>query len=63
MNRFSKLVVLLISISLSYCFAQVKQKPIQGCSRISGMPGPEDFAADKEKKILYITSHDRRKKT
>lgn len=63
MNRFSRLIVLLISVSLWHCFAQVKQKPIQGCSKISGMPGPEDFAADKEKKILYITSHDRRKKT
>lgn len=33
---------------------------LSDCKRIESFPGPEDMAIDREEKILYISSHDRR---
>lgn len=30
------------------------------CRPLTGVPGPEDFALDRERGVLYISSHDRR---
>jgi arylesterase/paraoxonase len=30
------------------------------CRLLAGVPGPEDFALDRERGVLYISSHDRR---
>ncbi|TGK34974.1 arylesterase [Leptospira gomenensis] len=44
------------------CGVDVKSIGPEGssCSRIEGLPGPEDFALDTEEKILYVSSHERR---
>ncbi len=33
---------------------------LKDCKKIESFPGPEDIAIDRETKILYISSHDRR---
>lgn len=35
-------------------------KPLAGCKRISGTPGPEDIALSRANRTLYVSSHDRR---
>ena len=42
------------------CFAHVKQVGSTNCDKISGTPGPEDLAIDRESGLLYISSHERR---
>lgn len=42
------------------CSGEVKDIPLQNCSKISGMPGPEDIAVDRETGLLYVSSHERR---
>ena len=43
-----------------HCFASFKPRPIQACFKIHGMPGNEDLALHRAKKMLYISSHNRR---
>ena len=44
------------------CFSHVDPKGSGNCEKISGTPGPEDIAIDRESGILYISSHERREK-
>lgn len=55
-----KYILLLVLVLIFNCYATVKPLPIEGCQKISGTPGPEDLAIDRETGILYISSHERR---
>lgn len=44
------------------CFSHVDPKGPKNCEKISGTPGPEDMAIDRETGVLYISSHERRDK-
>ncbi|TGN11113.1 arylesterase [Leptospira ilyithenensis] len=54
-------VAIFISFAFS-CSAQVQKKPIEGCFRIAGVPGPEDIelVSANGKPNIIISSHDRR---
>ncbi|TGL74473.1 arylesterase [Leptospira yasudae] len=56
------LLFLASAISLTNCGADIKAvgPTAAACTRIEGLPGPEDLALDKEERILYISSHERR---
>lgn len=56
---FLPFIIVLIAF-LARCSGEVKDIPLQNCSKISGMPGPEDLAIDRESGTLFISSHDRR---
>ncbi|EOQ89826.1 hypothetical protein LEP1GSC202_0971 [Leptospira yanagawae serovar Saopaulo str. Sao Paulo = ATCC 700523] len=45
---------------LANCGGQIQEKPIAGCERISGTPGPEDFDLIRETSTLIVSSHERR---
>ncbi|TGL08163.1 arylesterase [Leptospira bouyouniensis] len=42
------------------CGGQIQEKPIAGCERISGTPGPEDFDLIRDASIVVVSSHERR---
>ena len=58
------LLVVLTAISLGLAFGCAKnietEIPIDNCIRITGMPGPEDFAYIPSENILVVSSDDRR---
>jgi len=56
------IIVMLISLGFMLgCAHNIKTEiPIDGCTRISGMPGPEDFAYLEREEVLIVSSHDRR---
>ncbi|XDD50648.1 arylesterase [Leptospira sp. WS92.C1] len=59
----SPILQILISAFLFLnCGVEVKSKGPFGaaCSKIEGLPGPEDIALDGDEKILYVSSHERR---
>jgi len=62
----SSFILLLSLFLLGYfsinCFSHVDPKGPRNCEKISGTPGPEDLAIDRESGILYISSHERREK-
>ena len=65
--RINSSFILLLSLFLlgSFsinCFSHVDPKGPRNCEKISGTPGPEDLAIDRESGILYISSHERREK-
>ena len=65
--RFNSSNFLIFSICLLgfltiNCFSHVDPKGPKNCEKISGTPGPEDLAIDRETGILYISSHERREK-
>lgn len=65
--RFTSSYLLLLSLFLLglftiHCFSHVDRKGPTNCEKISGTPGPEDLAIDRETGILYISSHERREK-
>ncbi|MBL0953889.1 MAG: arylesterase [Leptospira sp.] len=49
-----------ILVSLSHCGGQIQEKPIVGCERITGTPGPEDFDIIRESSTIIVSSHERR---
>lgn len=42
------------------CGGQIQEKPIAGCERISGTPGPEDLDLIRETSTVIVSSHERR---
>ncbi|WP_010572700.1 arylesterase [Leptospira kmetyi] len=54
--------ILLLTLNLWNCGAEIKAVGPSGaaCTKIEGLPGPEDLAIDSEEKILYVSSHERR---
>lgn len=54
------LVFTVLSLFFTDCSGDIKDIPLKGCSKISGMPGPEDLAIDRETGLLYVSSHERR---
>ncbi|MBN1882233.1 MAG: SMP-30/gluconolactonase/LRE family protein [Deltaproteobacteria bacterium] len=56
------IMVMLISLGFIFgCAQNIKTEiAIDGCMRISGIPGPEDFAYLEKEEILIVSSHDRR---
>ncbi|TGN02830.1 arylesterase [Leptospira dzoumogneensis] len=54
------LVFAVLGLFFSNCSGDIKDIPLKGCSKISGMPGPEDLAIDREAGLLYVSSHERR---
>ncbi|MBM9500106.1 arylesterase [Leptospira sp. 201903071] len=59
---FRNTTLLLFVLLLLNCGADIKSAGPSGsaCTRIEGLPGPEDLALDAEEKILYVSSHERR---
>ncbi|AOP32836.1 arylesterase [Leptospira tipperaryensis] len=59
---FRNTVMLLLILTLLNCGVDIKSVGPSGaaCTRIEGLPGPEDLALDAEEKILYVSSHERR---
>lgn len=57
-------MILFVIWGLFNCGVEIKPiGPSQtDCKRIEGLPGPEDLAIDREERILYISSHERRTK-
>lgn len=55
-----KKLLLSLLILLVNCYADVREIPLKDCKKISGMPGPEDMIVDRDTKILYVSSHERR---
>ncbi|EQA44963.1 hypothetical protein LEP1GSC050_2950 [Leptospira broomii serovar Hurstbridge str. 5399] len=58
-SLISKISILLCFLSIS-CSAELKTIPLPACSKIAGMPGPEDIAIDRKEGLLYVSSHERR---
>ncbi|MGJ4745369.1 arylesterase [Leptospira sp. SA-E8] len=54
------IVFAVLGLFFSNCSGDVKDIPLRGCSKVSGMPGPEDLAIDREAGLLYVSSHERR---
>lgn len=42
------------------CGGQIQEKPIAGCERISGTPGPEDLDLIRDTSTVIVSSHERR---
>ncbi|MBM9548063.1 arylesterase [Leptospira sp. 201903074] len=42
------------------CGGRIQEKPIAGCERISGTPGPEDLDLIRETSTVIVSSHERR---
>lgn len=42
------------------CGGQIQEKPIAGCERISGTPGPEDLDLIRDISTVIVSSHERR---
>lgn len=57
-----RLLILIFSFLLFLvgCGGQIQEKPIAGCERISGTPGPEDFDLIGETSTVIVSSHERR---
>ncbi|WP_411824372.1 arylesterase [Leptospira sp. 'Mane'] len=60
-----RIQILFVAIFISFmisCSAQVQKKPIEGCSRITGVAGPEDIelVTANGKPNIIISSHNRR---
>ncbi|UID83766.1 arylesterase [Leptospira interrogans] len=55
-------MILFIIFGLFNCGVEINPSGPSGadCKKIEGLPGPEDLAIDREEKILYISSHERR---
>ncbi|TGL63359.1 arylesterase [Leptospira sarikeiensis] len=53
-------VFVILSLFVLDCSGDVKDIPLKNCSKVSGMPGPEDLAVDREAGLLYVSSHERR---
>ncbi|WP_412758414.1 arylesterase [Leptospira cinconiae] len=53
-------VFVVLGLLFSNCSGDIKDIPLKNCSKISGMPGPEDLAIDREAGLLYVSSHERR---
>lgn len=49
-----------LSALLFGCGGQIHEKPIAGCERISGTPGPEDFDVIRDTSTVIVSSHERR---
>ncbi|MCE9500548.1 MAG: arylesterase [Leptospira sp.] len=60
MRNIILIVYLTILISQVQCIGSIRPKAIQGCFKVHGMPGNEDIALSRAKKLLYISSHNRR---
>lgn len=58
--RKCRLLTILPIFIIFNCFAHVTPKNVEGCKKISGIPGPEDMALDRKNGILYVSSHERR---
>ena len=61
-SRLYLLSFFLLGLFTINCFSHVDQKGPTNCEKISGTPGPEDIAIDRDTGILYISSHERREK-
>jgi arylesterase / paraoxonase len=59
---FFPLSLSLLGFFTTNCFSHVDPIGSQSCEKITGTPGPEDLAIDRETGILYISSHERREK-
>ncbi|MDF3820744.1 arylesterase [Leptospira sp. 96542] len=47
-------------LAFTHCGGQIQEKPIAGCERISGTPGPEDLDLIRETSTVIVSSHERR---
>ncbi|ABZ95677.1 Arylesterase [Leptospira biflexa serovar Patoc strain 'Patoc 1 (Ames)'] len=54
------LTIFTLFTSIVACGGQIQEKPIVGCERISGTPGPEDFDLIRETATIIVSSHERR---
>jgi sugar lactone lactonase YvrE len=61
-SNFLIFTICLLGFLTINCFSHVDPKGPKNCEKISGTPGPEDLAIDRETGILYISSHERREK-
>jgi arylesterase / paraoxonase len=61
-SNFLVISLCLLGFLTINCFSHVDPKGPKNCEKISGTPGPEDLAIDRETGILYISSHERREK-
>ncbi|TGK07469.1 arylesterase [Leptospira semungkisensis] len=56
----NSLIFMILCLALPGCSSDLKEIPLKNCSKISGLPGPEDLAVDRASGLLYISSHERR---
>ncbi len=61
-GKISGILILVISLMFLFgCAKNIKTEiPIEGCIKITGMPGAEDFAYIEARNILVVSSCDRR---
>ncbi|WP_061215906.1 hypothetical protein [Leptospira santarosai] len=64
-NSHLPLFKVILSLTLNFflnCGTEIKSVGPSGadCIKIERLPGPEDLAIDREEKILYVSSHERR---
>lgn len=60
-NRFLFLLSLIVGIFLLIqCGGQITERPIAGCVKTHGMPGPEDMDLIRDSSTLLVSSHERR---
>lgn len=48
------------SCAVAAGYESLESRPIAGCFKLHGMPGPEDMALNRATKTLYVSSHNRR---
>ncbi|WP_061249931.1 hypothetical protein [Leptospira alstonii] len=63
-SPFLFLGAIILFLNLLNCGVEIKAVGPSGaaCTKIGGIPGPEDLAIDWEEKVLYVSSHERRTK-